>query len=273
MARLLLLNFGTFAETHRFKALANAGGYIEDDAFDAASPGDLVQAGGVQRRSDLGAALYSFYGLTGAMWKSKLDSGTAFKDAFDTWARAALAQPVHAVYIAGHHWTGSMHMSWGEENSDFYAEFDPDKQVLAFGVSADRIELDTQVLRSDCKLVVGFGCNVATAVRSAQYQSFFDSRPVILAWDRSIAIPKRSQPSVNARFFQYLDGQAASNAKVPKTERINWFYDHDSMQLVRAWGFATANWFADQARARDKDGAYYRFRLDKKTGDRVPERA
>lgn len=272
MARLLMLNFGTYAETHRFKALARDGGYIEDDALDAASPGGLVQSDGVQKRSDLGAELYSFYGLTAAMWKSKLDGGT-FKDAFQTWTAAALKQPVHCIYIAGHHWTASMHMSWGEENSDFYAEFDPDKQVLAFGVSANRIELDTQVLRSACKLIIGFGCNVATAVRSAQYQAFFDARPVVLAWDRTIGIPKRSQPSVNARFFEYLDGQAAANSKVPKAERINWFYDNDSMQLIHAWGFATANWFAAQARARDKDGTFYKYKRDAKTGDSEPVKA
>ncbi|MGH6894584.1 MAG: hypothetical protein ACREEP_20245 [Dongiaceae bacterium] len=272
MASLLLLNFGTYAETHRFKALGRDRGFLDTDALDAASPGDLVQSDGVQKRNDLGAELYSFYGLSAKVWRSKLSDDT-FKAAFEKWMIEALKSPVHCIYIAGHHWTGALHTSWGEESSYFYAEFDTDKQQLLFGVSSDQIMLDTTTLRSECRLIVGFGCNVATAIHSQQYQSFFDSRPVVLAWDQSIRIPKRSEPSVNERFFDFLETRATTDTRVPKTDRLVWFYDNDSMQLVRAWGRATKNWFSGQARARDKDGNFYKFKKDKKTGEMEPVKA
>ena len=82
MSRLLILNLGTYAETHRFKAFARDRGYLDDDALDTTSPGALVQPGGVQRRSDFGAAAYSFYGLEPKVWK-----GTPLRIFLDSRAR------------------------------------------------------------------------------------------------------------------------------------------------------------------------------------------
>ena len=92
-----------------------------------------------------------------------------------------------------------------------------------------------------------------------------DSRPVVLAWDQTITVPRRSEASVNERFFDHLDAYVRAQGG-PATNRLDWLYKNDSMALVRAWGHATMNRFQRQARARDKDGKFYKFRIKKERG-------
>lgn len=272
MGRLLILNLGTFAETHRFKSAARDRGYLDEDAFDAASAGGLVTDGGVQKRRDFGSELYSFYEFSPDVWNSKFNGGT-YKDAFTAWCEAALQKPVHCVYLTGHHWGGTdCYLSWTHSASDFNARFSTGHQVLNFGMTGNYIDLDTKMLRSEIQLIVGFGCDVATKSISAKYRTFFDSRPVILAWDATIRVPKRHEASVNEAFFDHLDAYATANGG-PAADRLDWFYKNNSMELVRAWGQATRTWFSSQARARDKDGKFYKFVRNKKTGTMDPVKA
>lgn len=76
---LLMLNFGTYAETNRFKALATERKYLATDLMDATPPG------GVRTVRRGGSVTYSFYGLTAKVWLSKLADGTLFHDAFKKW--------------------------------------------------------------------------------------------------------------------------------------------------------------------------------------------
>jgi hypothetical protein len=272
MANLLLINFGTFIETHRFKAFAAKSEFTATDLLDSTTPGpgELIQEKGVQHRPNVGGArVHSFYDLSSTVWKSKLSDGTAFKDAFKKWFENALSSPAHCVYMTGHHWgAGDVYttLSWGDDTTYFHARFDTDKQKLSFGVEGDRVEIDTKNLRAECKLVFGFGCNVCTGSNSTKYQTFFSpSKPVLCGWDHSITLPKSEAKSVNKRFFEYLDIYIDKDPKkVPGKDRLIWFYDNDPFELVKAWGWATKHWKQSNARARDKDGTYYKFKVNKK---------
>jgi hypothetical protein len=270
MANLLLLNFGTFIETNRFKALAAKGGFAETDVLDSTNPGPggLIQKDGVRKIDVAGAPVHSFYELSSPVWKSTIDGDKPFKEEFKSWFERALDKPVQCIYMTGHHWShdGSAILSWEEEQKFFHARFETDKQTLEFGVTGDRVEIDTTNLRAECKLVFGFGCNVCGGSNSTKYQRFFKpSAPVICGWTESIALPKTEAKSVNKRFFEYLDIYAKEPARnVSSSDRVTWFHNNDSMQLVKAWGWATKGWKQAQARARDKDGSFYKFKVNRK---------
>jgi hypothetical protein len=265
MANLLILNFGTFIETNRFKAYA-ATNFAEVDVMETTpGPGDLIQTDGVRTVNVGGAKVHSFYGLTATVWRSNLASGDAFKDEFKKWIDRALANPVHCVYMTGHHWSHENEfavLSWEEETKYFHALFDTSKQTLEFGISGNRVPVDTTNLRAECKLVFGFGCNVCGGANSAKYQRFFSpSKPVVCGWTQSISLPKTEATSVNKRFFEYLDTFASDATRsVPASDRVTWFHANESMQLVKAWGWATKRWKPSLARARDKDGNYYKYK-------------
>jgi hypothetical protein len=117
-----------------------------------------------------------------------------------------------------------------------------------------------------CKLLFGYGCDVATKHASKLYQSIFgrgeNDVPVICGWDATISVPSRAQPdrSPNARYFEVLEDFADANSG-PADDRLQWFYDNHPMELVRAWGHATQLWNKSHARARGKDGKFYKFKL------------
>jgi hypothetical protein len=274
MANLFILNFGTFVETHRFKALSMAADFTEVDLLDSTSPGPggLVQKDGVQLRPFTGGSrVYSFYGLSPTVWTSQFTSGKSFTHEFKKWISNALESPVHCVYMTGHHWSHegdlTSTLSWGHSQRVFHARFDMEKQTLEFGVHVDEdkewIDVDTANLRTECKLVFGFGCDVASGSNSTKYQNFFKpSKPVICGWTTSISLPKSEKSSVNKRFFEYIDKYIALDPKkVPQTDRLIWLYDNDPMQLVKAWGWATKYWKQSRARARDRDGNFWKFKI------------
>jgi hypothetical protein len=277
VGNLLLLNFGTYVETNRFKAQALQHGFLARDAMYESPPGPLIKQGGVRTVNKVGGAdAHSFLGLTRSVWKGKLRDDRRFYTAFQDWMNKVLAKPVSCVYLTGHHWDDEARgrhsiLSWGEDTDHFHARFDRDKNGLAFGVTGRRVDVDTKNLRSDCRLVLGFGCNIATALNSRKYHAFFGS-PVVLSWDRSITIPPAKGPSVNERFFSYLADYASKNAKVPRDDRLEWFYANEPMELVRAWGFATIVWLSKQARARDNAGNFYKFKVDAKKQTAVPQK-
>jgi hypothetical protein len=278
MASLVLLNFGTYAETNRFKAKALAGGVLAADAMDDNRPGPLVVADGVrEKRQVAGVDVVSYYGLSGRVWRAKLGAGT-FADAFRDWMNKVLSKPATCVYLTGHHWDDHKRarytiLSWGEDTDHFHAKFDREKQQLFFGVGEKLVEVDTTKLRSGCRLVLGFGCNVATAINSKKYQTFFgDPPPILLGWDQSVSVPPAHGPSVNDRFFKYLKDFAEASGKVPTTDRLQWFYDHEPMEIVRAWGHATIPWLSSQSRARDQTGTLCCFDVDKKADTARPKK-
>lgn len=275
---LLLLNFGTYAETNRFKALAIERKFLSSDLMDAEPLGELLRPGSVRTVRRGGSVTYSFYGLSAKVWGSKLADGTLFRDAFKKWMEKVVSAGVHCVYLTGHHWDDHtrhryMILSWGEDTDHFHARIDTDKKNLEFGVSARRVSIDIEDAFRACRLVLGFGCNVATGINSGKYQGFFGGSAIVLGWERSVAIPRAGQESVNGRFFEYLDGFVQKQANVPDEDRLEWFYQNHPMELVRAWGEATRNWLQQRARARDRLGDFYKFKLDKRSGNIEPVKA
>jgi hypothetical protein len=278
LGRLLLLNFGTFAETNKFKAAALSGGFLSFDAMDDEAPGALVVPDGVRMvRKLAGVDTVSFYGVEPKIWRGKLPDKRAYADVFQEWMNKVLSKPVSCVYLTGHHWDDhsraarSSYLSWGVTGGDFHAEFDRDKAGLQFGDGTKDVSVDTSNLRSACRLVLGFGCDVATGVNSTKYQTFFGGSAVVLGWTESINVPPLKGPSVSEHFFEYLENVAATNGKVPKDDRLEWFHGNEPMELVRAWGHATttAKWYTSQARARDKDGNFWRFKVSKGVAEPV----
>lgn len=278
MGNLLCLNFGTFAETNRFKALAIQNKFLTRDLMDSVSPGELVRTGGIRQVLKRGGTdMYSFYRLTSKVWRSKLSDGnTSFSDAFKKWMDRILKQPVHCAYLTGHHWDDHnshryMYLSWGEDTSYFHARIDTTAQGLVFGASSNQIAVAIKNALAGCKLALGFGCNVATGINSEKYRKFFGGTAIVLGWTQSVSVPTSKQSdSVNARFFGYLENYAKQNTGVPAQDRLNWFYQKQPMELVRAWGYATIFWYSKQARARDQQGKFYRFNVDKKKQTAVP---
>src|SRR6266545_5753427 len=212
---LLVLNFGTIQETNRFKALAINRGFLKKDVFYEHAPGPLIRPGGIREVRRIGGIdVLSFYGLQSDVWNGKLPDGNISRDSFRDWVAESLSYPVDCLYMTGHHWDDHrdqryMYLSWGEDASvNFSLKIDTDanKPKMWFGLSGSWVEVDVKAFRSWCQLLVGFGCNVATGTNSSRYQRFFgEPRPIILAWDRKIAVPRAEQISVNTRFFDYLE--------------------------------------------------------------------
>jgi len=274
---LLLVNFGTYAETNRFKTLAVERKFLAADLMDEHPPGKLLKDGGVRkvRRPGVGEVC-SFYGLKKDVWASKLADDKPFQKAFREWMERVVQPGVHCTYLTGHHWRAGerdMFLSWGVGTEYFHARIDTEARTLEFGISDARVLVDVKAVFNECRLVVGFGCNIATGINSAAYQAFFGGAAIILGWERSTATPRADQQSVNKRFFEYLDGFIQKQTDVPAEDRLEWFYHNHPMELIRAWGHATRNWLQQRARARDHHGNFYKFEVEKKKGGVEPVKA
>jgi hypothetical protein len=274
---LLLLNFGTLPETNRFKTLAIERKFLAADLMDVHPPGELLQEGGVRkvRRAGVGEVC-SFHGLKEDVWASKLADGTPFQEAFRKWMERVVRPGVHCAYLNGHHWRAGdrdMFLSWDFGTNYFHARIDTQARVLEFGISDARVSIDVKDVFNECRLVVGFGCNIATGINSAAYQAFFGGSAIILGWERSTATPRADQQSVNKRFFNYLSGVRPKQTEVPAEDRLEWFYRNHPMELIRAWGHATRNWLLERARARDSSGNFYKFEENKEKDTVEPVKA
>lgn len=270
--RAAIFNFGSFIETNRFKTFAHQRGFLDTDVLFNTDPGKLVKPKGVALIQDTGLEpVFSFYPVNGPVWKGKLDTGPdKYKDAFKAWVDAALQDDVDCLYFTGHHWTpGDVEfvLSSGETSSEFGMFGKKGSNKVSIGRGSSVVEFDVAPLRNKCKLMFGYGCDVATKGASKLYQSIFGRGegdvPVVCGWDATISVPSRSQPdrSPNARYFEYLEDFAEANSG-PVDDRLQWFYDNHAIELVRAWGHATQLWNKGNARARGKDGKFYKFKLD-----------
>jgi hypothetical protein len=282
-------DFGTFAETNRFKQRMLDDGFVATDAMYDDPPTGLLKAKGMREVSNVGKT-YSFYGLTPETWKAKVTTGRDYSAEFEDWMKKVLAKAIHCVYLAGHH--RDMLMWWAPESAaiDVYMSLENDG-VLEFGIHdwnadtrSNAVKLDTtKGLQAECLLAIGSGCNVCTGGNSSHYQSFFKNgakKPIVLGWDTKIQIPGSNEKSVNNGFFDYLATYAKSNSKVPKSEKLKWFYDNEPMELVRAWGNGCLAYRTDKtkqkrlwtnAHARNFDGEYYKFQF--KDGNAEPVKA
>lgn len=282
MSRLLVLNFGTFVETNRFKQRALADGFVGTDAMDDAPPGALVKTGGVRTVNRESTTTHSFYGLVPTVWRGSVDSAGPFHQVFEKWMQSLLASPVQCVYLTGHHAVdakGNAAMYWDDQANEYVFMFMGNATELRFGTFdkaknkvLNQFVLETKNFRAECRLVVGFGCNVAAPNQSKRYQQYFANGakpPIVLGWKTTMSVPSKGA-SVNAKFFDYLAAYAKTNTKVPAKDRLAWFYDNEPMELIRGWGYGMlglqgtkAKALRAAARARHHDGTYYRFDFKK----------
>ena len=277
MTNFLIVNFGTFAETNRFKAKAIDSGFVTTDLMDSSRPpAGLIstKTGKIRTVRRAGVTTYSFYGLKQKNWRSKVKKSKLYRSEFKKWMDKVIDQPVHCVYLTGHHWGNSiLILSWADTIKEFHQATDSNKKKLEFGTGSGRymVDLNATKLKSECMVLMGFGCNVATGSNSLNYQKFFSSKgkkPIVLGWERTISVPKQNaslKRQVNHRFFDYLETYAQKNSKVPAKDRIKWFYANEPMEIVKAWGYATSFWFRKRSRARDEKGDFYKFRYNKST--------
>lgn len=279
MGDLLVLSCGTVAENNRFKARALNGGFLDEDLMDKVTPTAGLVAADKKMRTvkAYGASLLSHYRLVNKSWNGKLASGKRYRDAYQAWMNKVLKKPAQCLYLTGHHWSSSSraYLSWEDTTSYFHVRIDADKQEMHIGPSASRRKIDTSTLRTDCRLVVGAGCNAATAKASLLYQKFFSGgkKPIVLGWSDNISLPRRrhrARQQINKRFFDYLETWIKDNGGIPASDRLEWFYDKQPMELVRAWGHAVAYWHRKTARARSKSGAFYKFKLKRSAKTAVP---
>ena len=239
--RAVIFNFGTFIETNRFKTFARQRGFLDTDVMFNADPGGLVRPKGVELIQDTGLdPVFSLYPVNGTVWNSKLDPSQTYRASFKKWVDAALQDEIDCLYLTGHHWTTTKMfiLSSGESTSTFSLIGESGKSTVSIGRGSRVVEFDIAPLRNRCKLLFGYGCDVATKTASAIYQSVFGRGagdvPVVCGWDASIDLPSRAQASLspNARYFEFLEDFAIANS-APADGRLQWFYDKHPK--VRAW--------------------------------------
>ncbi|MCG7855878.1 hypothetical protein MD537_02815 [Flavihumibacter sediminis] len=265
--RAAIFNFGTFVETNRFKTAAKQSDFVDTDVWFNANPGSLMNSNGVRLIQDSGVdPVFSFYHINNAVWKSRLNLGQKYTDAFDTWLSAALQDDIDCIYLTGHHWTdgNNFYLSSGHSQSQFSLSGKKGTGTLDIGRGSSVVKFPVTALKNQCKLIFGYGCDVATPHASKLYQDIFGRGagdvPVICGWDATISVPDRDQASIspNNLYFEFLKNFADANA-APATNRLQWIYDNHPMELVNAWGHATRSWHKHSARARGKDGKLFKF--------------
>lgn len=287
--RVAIFSFGTFKETNRFKAESFGKGFFDTDVLFNSDPTELIHKDGVGLVQMAGSeSVFTLFRTepdddTNAnkqrtksqkLWKKTMTDGETYKGKFKAWIDSALQDDIDCLYLTGHHWTPTstrFNLSNGVFGNSFRiaGELGKDKFNIGYSGTQD-LEFDVASIRNSCKLIFGFGCDLATKDASTVYQDVFGRGdgdvPVICGWNTTVGLPAWNQAdrSPNVRYFEYL--QDFANANIDPNNRpanlLQWFYDNHPMELVRAWGHATQRWIKGAARARGKDGKLYKFKLE-----------
>lgn len=287
--RVAILSFGTFKETNRFKTESFRKGFFDTDVLFNFDPTELLHRDGVGLVQMAGAeSVFRLFRTepddsseaekrrkkSKRLWKKTLPSGDTYKAKFEEWVNAALQDNIDCLYLTGHHWeptTKSFNLSAGVFAASFRFTGERGNSDVNIGYSGSLdLTFDIMPIRNRCKLIFGFGCDLATADASLTYQDVFGRGagdvPVVCGWNTTVGLPSWNQAdrSPNVRYFEFLESFATANINpaTPPTNLLQWFYDNHPMELVRAWGHATQRWNKNSARARGKDGKLYKFKLD-----------
>lgn len=287
--RVAIFSFGTFKETNRFKTESFRKGFFDTDVLFNSDPTELLHRDGVGLVQMAGAeSVFRLFrtepedeadaekqrAKSKRLWKKTLSGGDTYRVKFEEWVNAALQDDIDCLYLTGHHWTPtstSFNLSNGVFGKSF--RFTGEKANTDVNIGYDGsldLIFDIKPIRNQCKLIFGFGCDVATAEASLIYQDVFgrgaNDVPVVCGWNTTVGLPAWNQAdrSPNVRYFEFLESFAAANVDPahPPANLLQWFYDNHPMELVRAWGHATQRWIKNAARARGKDGKLYKFKLD-----------
>ena len=285
--RVAIFSFGSFKETNRFKTESFSKGFFDTDVLFNSDPTDLIHADGVGLVQMAGAeSVFRLFRTepddtadaekqrtkSKKLWKKTMPDGDTYKVKFEAWVNAALQDDIDCLYLTGHHWTSGTRFTLSTgiigESFRFTGETGKDKVNIGYSGSQD-LEFDVTPIRNQCKLIFGYGCDLATNEASSIHQDIFgrgaNDVPVVCGWNTTVGLPAWNQAdrSPNVRYFEFLQTFANANlGSATPANLLQWFFDNHPMELVRAWGHATQRWIKGAARARGKDGKLYKFKLE-----------
>lgn len=272
--RVLIVNFGTFFETSRFKASAFKNGFLDTDVMLNDDPTRLLidKKAGIVLKGTPDLPVLSMFHLNAKTWESNLGTSSdpeKYRKVFEEWLAKSLVDGIDCLYLTGHSWAHDEQDRYTVSSDEFHDSFmftgRRNQSDFEVGPGGKREKFSTAKIKSNCKLIFGFGCKVATSHASEQYQTVFgrgdNDFPVICGWNDSMSIPGHNQNSVIERYFEYLSKFAEAN-NGPKENRLEWFYMTHPLELVKAWGFATHVKGKSRARARGKDGILRKMKFD-----------
>jgi hypothetical protein len=268
---LLLLSFHTgslMREDLKFKKACmdkhglGAALVTRDIVADNAPPGPSLRAvdaaGGLALEEHDGVRAWSLGKLKAATWRRKgYRASVAGNSDFKVWLDSVLAHPAEVLLIGGHHGAiqGGGAMFWGTEytaaNGDHYPQsgfairLQGTKSI--FRITAFRRADDEEVVTTDfdasravsaCKLLIILGCNGTPNAEA--WQSWVqggraaDTRPLVLGWYGTHAMPKQTDPNFSPLFWQEVYAAAKTAGSTSLTDLIR----RDPEAVVKAWGKA-----------------------------------
>jgi hypothetical protein len=265
---LLMLNFGTFRETNIFAHELLNQGFALYDSTNGSRPAGLSL-----RVVEGDTKVFSLYSLGAKQWTEQ-SAGLAYPERFRRWIQGVVDTEPEVVYLTGHHAPveiGGFMLAndWPEDKIRFAGQFLANGKGMVFGpMTGPLAAVDLAPCTRACRLVVGFGCNVAKSSAAQFYQRVFCAgarRSIVLGWSRTMTIPTRGQGSVNREFFRRL-------AAIPGVEghSIGDVCERWPAEVIAAWGNAVATYqggspvqsdLLSAAAARDANGVQYTFAL------------
>ena len=272
MSNMIIVNFGTIKETNRFKQYALQSNFVGQDVLEKKFSSLPFQRGR-RFRTHGSQKVLTFWGLPDSEFRRR-------RKRFKKWYTDAISKDYpHCVYLTGHHNGFQM---WGGPSSShiklYMRRYEKRRKRFSYRVDGrkrDRADIDLSLFQQNCLIVIGMGCNICTGSASLHYQRYFKNKarkPIILGYNNSIGVPKTEAKSVVIPFFYYIDNfikklpEQNSGSPAPTNKILEYLYEKNSKEILKAWGYAnrkSRRYYFNVARARDKNGAFYRFRYNR----------
>lgn len=226
-----------------------------------APPGSSLVAvdssGGLGQQSHAGVHAWTLGNLKTATWRRKgFQASPPGRSDFQVWLERVLSNPAEVMLIGGHHsGTRSGAMFWGTEYTSADGGHFP-QSGLAIGMQGNKPLLSMTAFRradgddvvqthfdasravSACKLLIILGCNgIDNAV---SWQSWVqagrgaDTRPLVLGWYGTHAMPKQADPNFSPFFWT----EVYAAAKVVGSASLSDLIRRNPEAVVKAWGKA-----------------------------------
>lgn len=245
-----------------------------DIVADEAAPGSNLLAidssGGLAQQSHSSVMAWTLGNLKTATWRRKgFQTPSTGRSPFQLWLENVLSNPAEVMLIGGHHaGTRSGAMFWGTEYTNVEGAHFPQsgvgislvgtKPVLSITAfrradedDAMQADFDASRVVSACKLVIILGCNGVD--NAASWQSWVqagrssDTRPLVLGWYGTHAMPKQTDPNFSPLFWTevYAAAKAAGSASLTDLIKGN------PEAVVKAWGKAQKTTYKGHALRSD----------------------
>lgn len=232
-----------------------------DIVAEKAPPGSSLVAvdssGGLAQQSHASAKAWTFGNLKTATWRRKgFQTPSGGRSDFQLWLETVLSNPAEVMLIGGHHsGTQSGAMFWGIEYTSVEGDHFPQsglgisqagtKPLLSMTAFRRADEDDVMQTHFDasravsaCKLVIILGCNGIN--NAASWQSWVqagrgaDTRPLVLGWYGTHAMPKQTDPNFSPLFWT----EVYAAAKVAGSTSLTDLIKRNPEAVVKAWGKA-----------------------------------